>query len=88
VHFRLDDARLLEVTMTIHSTAAAADTVTIRGSMFDKSGKLVGDVSGGQLNVQPGSDGQIRLTGPNPNGTIASATFEVSTVPAATPAGG
>jgi hypothetical protein len=85
VHFRLDDARLLKVSATVHSTAGTAQTVSIRASLYDKSGKLIGDASGGSLDAAPGADTQLELSGPQPNGTVASATFEISTVPSATP---
>ena len=85
VSYKLDDARLLQVTLTVHSKATTAQTVTVRGSLTDKTGRLVGDATGSQLNVAPGSDSTITLSGPNPTGTIANATYELSTIPAATP---
>jgi hypothetical protein len=85
VRYRLDDARLLEVTLTAHSAATTAQTVTIRASLFDKSGRNIGDATGGQLDVGPGSDAAVTLSGPQPNGTIAAATFEITTIPAPTP---
>lgn len=81
----IDDAKLVNVTVTVHSTAGTAVTVAARVSLYDKDGKLVGDASGGQLNVQPGKDVQLRLTGPTPIGTVQSAMFEFTTIPAATP---
>ena len=81
VAYRLDDARLLQVSLVVHSSAGAAQTVTVRGSFYDKAGRLVGDATGSQLNVGPGSDVTVDLSGPTPNGTIASGTFEVATVP-------
>ena len=86
--YRLDDARLLQVTLTVHSNARTAQTVTIGAKLFDKSGRLVGDASGSQLDVAPGSTIQVTLSGPTPNGTIAAATFEISTIPSATPLSG
>lgn len=83
--WKIDDARLVDVTFTVHSKAAAAETVSVRASLYDKGGRLVGDAVGGQLNVQPGQDAQVTLTGPTPSGTVASATFEFTTIPAATP---
>jgi hypothetical protein len=56
-------------------------TVTIRGSLDDPSHQLVGDVSGGQINVAPGSTIGVQLSGPTPLGTIASATFEATAQP-------
>ena len=88
VSYRLDDARLLQVTLTIHSSASGVQTVTIRGSLYDKAGRLVGDASGSQLGVAPGSTDTVTLSGPTPTGVIATATFEVTTIPAPTPIGG
>jgi len=85
VSYRLDDARLLEVSLTVHSTAGQSVTVSVHGSFFDKAGKLIGDATGSQLDVAPGSDVQVKLSGPAPNGTIAAATYEVTTIPTATP---
>jgi hypothetical protein len=81
----IDDAKLVNVTVTVHSAAATAVTVTGRASLYDRAGKLVGDATGGQLNVPPGKDIQLKLTGPTPTGTVSSATFEFTTIPAATP---
>jgi hypothetical protein len=85
VSYRLDDARLLQVTLIVHSTARTAQTVSVRGSFADKAGRLIADASGSQLNVAPGSDTQVTLSGPTPNGSIAAATFEITTIPSATP---
>lgn len=85
VTYHVDDARLLQVVLTVHSTASAAQTVTVRGSFYDKAGKLVDDATGSQLAVAPGSTTTVTLSGPAPLGTIASGTFEVSTIPAPTP---
>jgi hypothetical protein len=60
------------------STATTTITISIRGSIYDPQHSLVGDVSGGQINVGPGSTADIPLTGPTPLGTIASAVFEVT----------
>jgi len=88
VSYRLDDAHLLEVSLTVHSGASGAQTVTVRGSFTDKSGRLIGDATGSQLNVAPGSDVSVALSGPTPTGTIAAASYEVTTIPAATPPSG
>ena len=88
VSYRLDDAHLLEVTLTVHSGASGAQTVTVRGSFTDKSGRLIGDATGSELNVAPGSDTTVMLSGPTPTGTIAAATYELTTIPSATPLGG
>jgi hypothetical protein len=84
ISYRLDDARLLQVGLSVRSTAAAAETVSIRASLYEKDGRLIGDATGGAINVGPGATVQIRLSGPHPNGTIASAVYEVHVVPAPT----
>jgi hypothetical protein len=86
--WQIDDAKLVNVTLTVHSTATTAVTVSGRASLYDKGGKPVGDATGGALNVAPGSDAQLKLSGPTPNGTVTSATFEFTTIPAATPISG
>ena len=84
VTFRLDDARLLAIDLVVHSQARASQTAAVKATLFDASGLIIGDASGGSTALQPGQDGSFRLTGPLPTGTIAKATFEVhlTTVPA------
>jgi hypothetical protein len=81
VTFMLDNSRSLVAHLTVRSNAATPITVTIRGSLYDPSHQLVGDVSGGQINVASGSTMGVQLTGPTPLGTIASATFEATAQP-------
>jgi hypothetical protein len=81
VTFKPDDTQSLVVHLTVHSTATTPITLTVRGSIFDPQHQLIGDVSGGQINVAPASSVDVELTGPTPLGTIASAVFEVSTLP-------
>ena len=81
VTFVLDDTRSLVAHLTVRSTANSSVTVTIRGSVYDPQHSLVDDLTGGQVNVTPGSTTAVELTGPTPLGTIASATFEVSASP-------
>jgi hypothetical protein len=88
VGWTIDDAKLVNVTLTVHSTATKAVTVSARASLYDKDGKVIGDATGGTLQVQPNSDVQLKLTGPTPNGTVSSATFEFTTIPAPTPLSG
>ena len=85
VSWKIDDAKLVDVSLTVHCTAQGAVTVGARASLYDSSGKLVGDATGGQLNVKPGADAHLMLTGPTPTGTVSSATFEFTTIPSATP---
>jgi hypothetical protein len=84
VGFKLDDAKLMNVTMTIRSTAPGPQTVSARASLFDAAGKIVGDATGGVLNVRPGVDTPVALSGPTPLGTIAAATVEFHLVPSPT----
>jgi hypothetical protein len=88
VSWQIDDAKLVVVTLTVHSTAGRAVTVSGRASLYDKDGKPVGDATGGALNVAPNADVQLKLSGPTPNGTVTAATFEFTTIPAATPLAG
>jgi hypothetical protein len=85
ITYRLDDARLLVVTLNLHSAAHTPQTVGVTASLFDKNGRLVGDATGGDINVQPNATVQVILSGPHPNGTIASATYEVHLVASANP---
>lgn len=80
--FRLDDARLLVITVHLRSTAAAPESVAVRASLFDTDGTIVGDASGGTVALKPGAQVDVELNGPTPTGSIARATFEVHTTPA------
>ena len=84
VTYQLDDSRSLVVRLVVRSNAAATIAIIIRGSIYDPSHALVGDVTGGQINVTPGSTANVQLNGPTPLGTIASTTFEVSATPTPT----
>ncbi len=84
VTFKLDDSRSLVAHLTLRSTATSTIAVSIRGSLYDPHHALIGDVSGGQINVQPGSTTAVQLNGPTPLGTIASATFELTAKPTPT----
>jgi hypothetical protein len=86
--WKIDDAKLVNVTLTVHCTASTAVTVSARASLYDKDGKVVGDATGGTLQVQPNTDARLQLSGPTPTGTVTSATFEFTTIPAATPLSG
>lgn len=81
VTFKLDAARSLVATLDARSGATGAITVAMRGTVYDPKGNIVGDVTGGQVRVTPGSVTHVQLNGPTPLGTIASATFEVSVQP-------
>jgi hypothetical protein len=76
--FMLDTIGALVVRFNLTSNAAHAQTLTVRGSLFDSSGTIVGDVTGGAVGVTPGAAVAIQLNGPAPNGTISSITLEVT----------
>lgn len=78
VTFKLDDSRALVANLTVRSNAASTIAISIRGSIYDPHHALIGDVTGGQINVSPGSTAAVQLTGPTPLGTIASVTFELT----------
>ena len=84
VTFKLDDARSLVAHLTLRSTATSTIAVSIRGSLYDPHHALVGDVTGAQINIAPGSTATVQLNGPTPLGTIASATFELTAKPTPT----
>ena len=84
VSFATDAAGTLVVKATVRSGARQSQTIIIRASIFDPSGTLVGDATGGQVAVSPGQSASIQLNGPAPHGTIASATFEVTSQPSPT----
>ena len=90
VAFHLDDARTLVGTLTVTSTATTTTTILVRVSLYSPSGALVGDATGAQVQVPPGTPTAVPLAGPRPIGTIASATVEVSLPPppTQTPGGG
>jgi len=84
VTFKLDDSRSLVVHLTVRSSATSTIAISIRGSLYDPNHALIGDVTGGQVNVEPGSTTAVQLNGPTPLGTIASATFEATAKPTPT----
>jgi hypothetical protein len=88
VSWKIDDAKLVNVTLSVHCTASQVVTVSGRASLYDKGGRLIGDATGGALQVQPNSDAQLKLSGPTPTGTVSAATFEFTTIPAPTPLSG
>lgn len=81
VTFKLDDSRSLVAHLMVRSNAKSTIAISIRGSLYDPHHALIGDVSGGLINVSPGSTTAVQLTGPTPLGTIASATFEITAKP-------
>ena len=85
VTYKIDNAGILVVKLKLTSASADPQTIAVRGSLYNASGVIIGDVSGGAVMVDPGSTQDVELTGNAPSGTIASATFEVNTQAAPTP---
>ena len=90
VSFRLDDARTLVGSVTVTSTASETTSVLVRVTLSSPSGAIIGDATGGQVQVPPNTPTTIPLSGPTPTGEIAAAQFEVSVPPGPTqtPGGG
>lgn len=84
ITFQLDGSGSLVIHADAISQAAAAQTITARASLYDASGGLIGDATGGQIAVPAGETASLQLNGPAPHGTIASATVELSSVAAPT----
>jgi hypothetical protein len=82
VTFSQDAARLLVVDVKLRFSAAQPRTIALRATVYDSTGRIVGDATGGAVQVKPGSEVTIELSGPTPTGTIAAVTVEVHTVPA------
>jgi hypothetical protein len=87
VVLRLDDARLLVVEVRVRSTSAGPQSIALRATATDASGQRVGEATGGAVNLAPGSESTVELSGPTPTGTIAAVAIEVHAVPAITAAG-
>jgi hypothetical protein len=81
VTFMLDDTRSLVAHLTVRSKANSTIAISIRGSVYDPHHALIGDLSGGQVNVGPRGTAAVQLTGPTPLGTIAAVTFELTATP-------
>ena len=82
VTFSLDAARLLVVDVKVRFSAPMPRTVALRATVYDATGRIVGDATGGAIQVVPGSEIGVELSGPTPAGTITAVTVEVHTVPA------
>ena len=78
----LDAARLLVLDVRLRFSGAQPRTVALRATVYDSTGRIVGDATGGALQVVPGSEVSVQLSGPTPTGTISAVTVEVHTVPA------
>jgi hypothetical protein len=82
VTFSQDAARLLVIDIRLRFTGSQPRTVALRATVYDSTGRIVGDATGGVTRVTPGSEVPVELSGPTPSGTISAATVEVHTVPA------
>jgi len=85
VAFSLDTSGSLVVRFNLISKAVTAQTITVRATLYDSRLSIIGDAQGGQINVPAGATVPVELNGPAPNGTIASALFEVTALSAPTP---
>ncbi|MGI8846945.1 MAG: hypothetical protein ACR2GX_01565 [Candidatus Dormibacteria bacterium] len=78
VRFALDAAGTLVISANITSRLASPQTIIIRATIYDATDTPISDATGGNVNVPPGSTTPIRLSGPQPHGTITAATFEIT----------
>lgn len=88
VTYRLDDSGGLVVTLSVTSEASSAQTIMARATLYSSSGAVIGDASGGTTAVPAGGTATLQLNGPAPQGTIASAVFEITALNAPTPIAG
>lgn len=82
--FHRDDAGLLVMTVKVHSTASTKVTVVLRALLADSAGVEIGQAGGGAIELAPGDDATIQLTGRLPARSIASATVQVDATPSPT----
>jgi len=82
VTYTSDNAGSLVIHLTLTSNASTAQTIAVQATLFDPTGLIVGNASGGQIMVAPGATTAVQLNGQTPHGTITSATFEVTAVAA------
>jgi hypothetical protein len=85
VTFGLDDSGALVVHLHLTSRASTSESVSIRASLFSSTGALIGDATGGAVNVARGATVTVELNGPAPDGTISSATIELTAQASPTP---
>lgn len=84
VTFQIDNSGSLLMHVSVTSTGGGLQTVTLDATLYDSGGNIVGTAVGGNVNVPPASTSTFNLSGQQPTATIASATIEVSSEPAAT----
>jgi hypothetical protein len=85
VTFQIDNSGTLVVNLTLRSTESSPQTLTLRASLYDAAGKVIGTATGGVVNLASGASTLVLLNGGAPNGTIAAARFEVTAQGAPTP---
>ena len=85
VTFQIDNSGTLVVNLTVRSTESSPQTLTLRASLYDAAGKVIGTATGGVVNLASGASTLILLNGAPPTGTIAAARFEVTAQGAPTP---
>jgi len=81
VTYKLDSSGTLAIGLTLISSAPTTQTIAVRASLYDPQGNLIGDATGGQVNVAAGATTTIQLNGQEPHGEIASALFETTVFP-------
>jgi hypothetical protein len=84
VRFEVDNAGLLHMTLTVASHADVRSTVTMTANLLDPAGAPVGSAVGGAVNVDPGTNQPIELTGSKPTGVIAAVNLIIAGQPAPT----
>jgi hypothetical protein len=82
--FHRDDAGLLVIEVKVHNSTSTSQTVVLKATLFDATGFQLGRAGGGAVNVAPGADALIELTGPLPAQSIAGATIEIVATPTPT----
>jgi hypothetical protein len=82
VTYTSDNSGSLVIHLSLKSNATTAQTFAVQATLFDSTGLIVGNASGGQIMVAPSATTPVQLNGQMPNGTIASARFEVTAVAA------
>jgi hypothetical protein len=87
VTFQIDNSGTLVVNLTLRSTESSPQTLTLLASLYDAAGKVIGNATGGVVNLASGASTLVQLNGAPPSGTIAAARFQVSAQGAPTPTG-
>ena len=78
VTFQIDNSGTLVVNLSLRSSESSRKTLTLRASLYDSGGTVIGTATGGVVNLAAGASTPVQLNGSAPNGTIAAARFEVT----------